>query len=216
LIAIILFSIAMAGLEQDWDRASRNSPAAYSTAQISKQNNPPRVQRTVRFSGAVSKGQTFVRQLEPNLFFRLVPAELGWTISIGNKTGAEKNFCGVVTPPYRGINAIDIEGWHFRNADNSGTNASGPKNVNAPQEIREFNFVVNDSDYRKGFDALQVLLWPYSFSQQQIDQAQAVHARLPKGNGKLTIRDLKLNTLEAGKQAGIDEMMIDVELNLPQ
>ena len=135
---------------------------------------------------------------------------------MGNKTGAEKNFCGVVTPPYRGINAIQIEGWHFRNSDNTGANEPGVKNVNAPQEVREFQFVLNDGDYRTAFDALQKMLWPYSFSKRQIDQAQSVHAKLPKGNGKLTIRGVKLNALEAGKQAGIDEMMIDVELNLPQ
>lgn len=212
--AIMIFSLATIGYSRP-AQAEGVLFTAQSSAPNSKNTRSARPPRTVRFTGAISKGQTFEKQIGPRLFFRLLPSELGWTISIGDKTGAEKNFCGVVTPPYRGIHAIDIEGWHFRNAGNSGPNEPGPKNVNAPQEVREFYFVLNDGDYRKAFDALQILLWPYSFSQQQVDQAQALHAQLPKGNGKLTIRDLKLHTLEAGKQAGIDAMTFDVELNFP-
>jgi hypothetical protein len=151
-----------------------------------------------------------------NLSFRLIPEKLGWVISVGGNTARENNYCGVVTPPYRGINTIHIEGWHFRNADNSGPNEPGRKNVNAPQKVREFYFVLDDGDYQKAFDALQILLWPSSSSKQQVDQAQNVHVKLLKGSGKLTIRDLKLNSLEAGKQAGIDAMTFDVELALPR
>ena len=209
--AIVIFSLTT--FDHAWvGQAGGVSFTARSSAPNSRNTKAARLQSTIRFSGAVSKGQTFEKQIGPDLYFRLVPAELGWTISIGNKIGVEKNFCGVVTPPYRGINTIHIEGWHFRNSDNSGPNDPGPKNVNAPQEIREFYFVLNDGDYRKAFDALQILLWPYSFSRQQIDQAQALHAKLPKGNGRLTIRDLKLHMLDAHKQAGIDAMTFDVEM----
>ena len=126
-----------------------------------------------------------------------------------------ENFCSVVTPPYRGMNALRIEGWQFRNSDNSGPNYPGPKNVNAPQELREFYFVLKESDYRRAFDALQLLLWPYSYSKQQIDAAEGAQAKVRKGRGKLIIRDLKLNVLELGKQAGIERMTFDVELSFP-
>ncbi len=125
------------------------------------------------------------------------------------------NFAGVVTPPYRGINNIYIEGWHFRNSDNTGPNIVGPKNVNAPQEVREFDFVLNDSDYQKAFDALGKMMWSYSYSEQEVNEATIIHDKLSKGHGKLTIRDLKLNNLVAGKQAGIESMKFDVELNFP-
>jgi hypothetical protein len=118
--------------------------------------------RTVKFSGEVLKGRSFEKPIGANLFFRLIPQDLGWTISTGSKAGAENNFCGVVTSPYRGINHIHIDGWHFRNKDNSGPDEVGPKNVNGPQEVREFYFVLDDADYRKAFDALQILLWQYS------------------------------------------------------
>jgi hypothetical protein len=187
--------------------------AAESIAQRSKSTDARAVQRNVRFSGEVRKGRSFERQIGANLFFRLVPEELGWAISVGNTMRG--NFCSVVTPPYRGMNALRIEGWHFRNSDNSGPNEPGPNNVNAPQELREFYFVLNEADYRSAFDALQILLWPYSYSKQQIDAAEGAHAKVRKGRGKLMIRDFKLNALEPGKHAGIDRMAFDVELTFP-
>ena len=114
------------------------------------------------------------------------------------------------------MNGLHIEGRRFRSADNSGLNEPGPKNVHAPQELRKFYFVLNDADYRRAFEALQVLLWPYTHSQQQIDEAENLHSKLRKGRGKLTIRDLTLNALELGKKAGIDRMIFDVEVMLPR
>ena len=212
-IAIFILLVASAGYYfRAW--LSDAAFAAESTSQRSINSDARVVQRKVKFNGEVSKGRSFERQIGANLFFRLAPQELGWSISVGSKAVRE-NFCGVVTPPYRGMNALHIEGWHFRNSDNSGPNDAGPKNVNAPQELREFYFVVTEADYRSAFDALQILLWPYSYSKQQTDAAERAHAKLRKGRGKLMIQDLQLNTLESGKQAGIDRLAFDVELTLP-
>ena len=207
-IALFILLVASAGYSFcAW--LSDAAFAAESTSQRSINSDALVIQRKVKFYGEVSKGRSFERQIGANLFFRLAPQELGWSISVGSKAGRE-NFCGVVTPPYRGINALQIEGWHFRNSDNS-----GPNDINAPQELREFYFVVTEADYRSAFDALQILLWPYSYSKQQIDAAEGAHAKVRKGRGKLMIRDLKLNVLELGKQAGIDRMAFDVELTFP-
>ncbi len=201
-IAGMIFSLAVAVPFGDNWQGSKLSFAA-------------RTEKTVKFSAEVKKGRSFERQIGTNLFFRLMPQELGWTISVGSDTYRQNNFCGVVTPPYRGVNQIYIDGWHFRNADNSGPNEPGPKNVNAPQEVREFNFVLDEAGYGKAFEALQILLWQYSHSKQQINAAGEVHSKLAKGKGRLTIRNLQLNRLELGKRAGIDRMTFDVELTLP-
>ncbi len=180
---------------------------------------------TLKFSGEVAGGRNFEKEIGNNLFFRLESDGSNWTISVGSKTSktsakdvgyeSYNNFAGVVTPPYRGINNIYIEGWHFRNSDNSGPNEAGPKNVNAYGEVREFYFVLNDADYKKASDALDKMLWSYSYSEQEVDEATAIHDNLSKGHGKLTINDLKLNNLVIGKQAGIESMKFDVELNFP-
>ena len=134
--AIVIILVASSG----YFFGAQPSYAAFvaeSIAQRSKSTDARAVQRNVRFSGAVRKGRSFERQIGANLFFRLVPEELGWAISVGSKA-VRGNFCSVVTPPYRGMNALRIEGWHFRNSDNSGPNEPGPNNVNAPQEHESF------------------------------------------------------------------------------
>lgn len=42
--------------------------------------------------------------------------------------------------PAHGITADVVAAFHFRNSDNSGPNEAGPKNVNAPQEIRQIAY----------------------------------------------------------------------------
>ena len=97
---------------------------------------------TIIFSGVVHQEDTYCFELNSNLTFRLVPLPSGWIIWMGNPQDSTKDFVSVATPPFRGLNARIIEGWHFRNADNSGPNLPGDKNVNAPGEIRSFYFVV--------------------------------------------------------------------------
>jgi hypothetical protein len=212
-ISGMLFSIVAAGL---LGLCQSGSALVYAAESMQKLKSGGEAQlRKLTFTGDLLKGRSFEQRIGANLFFRLVPQELGWTIFVGSKADAENNFCGVVTPPYRGVNALQIEGWHFRNSDNSGPNETGPKNVNAPQKLREFYFVLSETDYRSAVDALQILLWPYSYSKQQIDRAERAHADLRKGSGTLTIRDLKLNTLEPDQQAGIEHITFNVSLVLP-
>ncbi|MCC6759090.1 MAG: hypothetical protein IT395_05665 [Candidatus Omnitrophica bacterium] len=170
------------------------------------------IRGAVKFAGEVKGGETFEKELSDGLVFRLMPIELGWTIFIGTKEALENNFAVVVTPPYRGINALYIHGWNFRNSDNSGPNEHGPKMIDAPAAEREFQFVLNEADFKTAMDSLQKMLWPHAYTQQQVDQAATVHEKLKKGRGLVVVKDLQLNNLEAGKQAGIDAMKFEVEL----
>ena len=121
----------------------------------------------------------------------------------------------MVTPPYRGINHIYIEGWHFRNSDNLGSNEIWLKNANIPQEVRVFHFVLNEDDYQKATGALDKILWPYSYSSKEVNEAEDLHERLKKAEGKLTIKDVKLNNLGIAKHVGMDYMKFDVEFYFP-
>jgi len=171
--------------------------------------------KTITFSGEVTKDQRFEKQIIENLYFCLIPQELGWAVFIGNKADTENNFAGVVTPPYHGINPLSIEGWHFRNADNSGPNEAGEKNINAPQELRQFNFVLNGRDYQQAFDCLQKILWPYSYSPEEVAKAEVLQQSIRMAEGSLTIKEMELNNLVITQQAGMDYMKFDVELHLP-
>ncbi len=82
-----------------------------------------------RFVGEVARGQTFEKEISASLAFRLIPNEYGWTVSVGTPVRADADFSAVMTPPFRGMNHRYIEGWHFRNVDNSGRNEPGPKKL---------------------------------------------------------------------------------------
>ena len=45
-----------------------------------------------------------------------------------------------INQPAHGISADVVAAFHFRNADNSGPNQVGPKNVNAPQAYRQLRY----------------------------------------------------------------------------
>jgi hypothetical protein len=89
-----------------------------------------------RTSGTVVKGNNFTASTASGWILRLVPAEEGWFLQVTLK-GREAEDLSRLTPPWHGPNGRAIDGWHFRNATNTGPNDGS---VNAPQELREFVF----------------------------------------------------------------------------
>jgi hypothetical protein len=163
------------------------------------------------FTGTVVRGRLFTQNLAPNLTFQLIPLEAGWEIWVGDPTIAHDpspNFAMPVTPPFSGINARQIEGWHFRNLDNSGPNEAGEKNVNAPQELRPFCFVGNHGDFQSVQKAFAAGLPALADA--------VVTGAFPIYKGTLTINELTLGNLLPDQQAWIEEMSFTVTLNLDQ
>lgn len=63
----------------------------------------------------------------------------------------DQNFLKIILPvnqPARGITADSIAAFHFRNSDNTGPNETGPKNVNAPQDVRLISYTGFDAEIR--------------------------------------------------------------------
>lgn len=165
----------------------------------------------ITFQGQVEKGQTFEKAITDTHLFRLMPLQHGWEIWIGDKVDAESNYSAVATPPFRGINARHIEGWHFRNSDNSGPNEAGEKNVNAPQQERAFCFFLNESDYQIA------KAWLYeeeSLSAEEQQTLEEKYTQLRPSAGLLSIRNLELDNLTIGERAWIESMEFEVELRL--
>jgi hypothetical protein len=89
----IVFSLVPAGwLGQSGANLVDAAESILQTSKPASEAHP----RSVTFSGEVLKGRSFEKTIRANLFFRLVPQELGWTILIGSKADAANNFCGVV------------------------------------------------------------------------------------------------------------------------
>ncbi|HVN02819.1 MAG TPA: hypothetical protein VMT86_00300 [Bryobacteraceae bacterium] len=155
---------------------------------------------TVRLKGTVKRGKSFRYKVSDGLIFGLDPTTendpcQGWVIWMG-PSEQMKNYAGIATGPLHGLRATDICGSDFRNSDNSGPNAAGPKNVNRSQKMRQFRFVANQSDY-------QVLYKAYGTSQHG-----HVHS------GKLNITRLSLGNLRVGSRPTIERMEFTVALDL--
>ena len=182
---------------------------------VARAAGPLAADQPARFAGEVARGQAFEHALAPGLVFRLVPDDGGWTVWVGQPGAPDADWSGVVTPPFRGPNPRFLEAWHFRNADNSGPNLPGPGNVNAPQAVREFEFVEQAADYRRAFDALQGVLWPKTDAERQaaLDVLEPIMARARRG--RLTITDLELGGLGRGLRPWIEHLRFVVEFPEP-
>lgn len=76
----------------------------------------------------------FQQPFGPGLTFHLLATDFGFRIAVHDERGKDISY---LTPPLRGINDRFLDGWHFRNRDNTGANEGS---VNAPQKRRGFIF----------------------------------------------------------------------------
>lgn len=141
----------------------------------------------VGFAGELVAGERFERRFGPGFRFALDPLPHGWLLVVRDKRDGED--LARLTPPFHfAPNPREIEGWHFRNADNSGPNAPGPKNVNAPGELRKFVF---SAPARGGAAAREF------------------------GRGEFRILEYRLKDLEADRRASFAWMRFEVHLSWP-
>jgi len=147
--------------------------------------------------GEVKIGETFEKAFGPGFYFRLEPDPYGWLITIGDERGSKD--LSRLTPPFHFVpNPREIEGWHFRNADNSGPNEPGEKNVNAPGLIREFIF---SPEVGRTIN--------YPPKPEEIEKIRRF------GRGELRILDYKLGDLAPEKRARFEWMRFEVDLSWP-
>jgi hypothetical protein len=150
-----------------------------------------------KIRGEVKRGEAFEYAFGPRFYFRLEPDPHGWLIVIRDERGNED--LSRLTPPFHFVpNPREIEGWHFRNADNTGPNESGEKNVNAPGLVREFIF---SPEVGRTID--------YPPKPEEIEKIKHF------GRGELRILDYKLGDLVSGKRARFEWMRFDVDLSWP-
>jgi hypothetical protein len=170
--------------------------------------------RTIRFSGEVSRGQTYSREIHPRLEFLLRPSPVepdgwaGWWIGVAPKTNRAAgcdDLVWVATPPYRSNNPryLDIS---------YGTTARQAL-AHSP---REFSFVLNCADYRTEERWVARLLWPYSSTGKELTEAREKLGACPLGKGRLWIRDSRIVSPTAADPERIGWIRFDVEIDLPQ
>jgi hypothetical protein len=203
-----MLSMALISLVLAWPVLATNEPVLPEKTAAGENKN------VIHFSGEVKRGEDFVKDLGAGLTFRLNYSKdkvnEGWRIWIGDPLIREADYCSVVTPPYRGINALNIQGWHFRNIDNSGPNDGS---VNAPREQRDFSFIFSRDQYDLAWKALRAMLW--HSDEMTGDEAGALHESTTKAKSTLIITKMELGNLALNERAWIEHLSFRVTLEFP-
>jgi hypothetical protein len=160
-------------------------------------------------AGEVAGGQVFERAVAGGLVFRLVPIAGGWSVWLGppDHPPGEPDWSAVATPPFRGVNPRELEGWHF--APPPAGEAGAP---HVPGAVRDFAFVTSAEDYRAAGDAVRRLLWPGLARDREaaLQAFEAVAARA--AHGRLLVREAEVGPAGAGGRAGLRRLRFEVEL----
>ena len=158
---------------------------------------PAAKHRVIEFEGQLAVGETFSHEFLPGYRFELRPIEHGWEIIVRDAWRPEENLARL-TPPFHFVpNPRFIEGWHFRNADNTGPNEPGEGSVNAPQHVRDFIF-----SPRVG---VSIRYPPDSVDVERIGD---------DGHGTLVISHMLLGNLTPGERATISRIRFRVRLEV--
>lgn len=152
------------------------------------------------FVGEIRAGERFDRPFGGHYRFVLEPMATGWLIVV-REDGRDEDLARLTPPLHFTPNPREIEGWHFRNSDNTGPNEAGEKNVNAPGDVREFIF---SPGVGKAIDPPDAGRAP---TPEEIDAVRA------DGRGTLILLGHELDNLEPGAQATMKSMRFEVVLS---
>lgn len=186
-----------------------------STAAKKPERRPACSPGEICFSGEVSEGKEFRRSINDQLDFVLQPAPSegdrpGWTIAVAPKkpVGDCNEFASVVSSPYRGHRELDIDMSYGVTADEE-----------MDDSPREFQFVTNCADYAVESARLKLVLWPYTATDSEVDDAMAKLGTSPQGTGRMWITEFKIDRspdTSDQKPGRIAWFKFAVEITLPK
>ncbi len=177
--------------------------SAISNAQPQTPQNLP-----IRVHGEVHRGEKFEKEIGRSLVFRLAPSEFGWDIEVGPKDSTD-NYMDCVNEPLHGITPYQIEGWLFRNNDNTAPRKPSELLTPGIGEKRKFQFVLTAPDEAKSCADLEKM--EYSCDEKDPEHMAATKrfGMYAGGDGSVTITSMILGNLKPGAQAWIESMQFE-------
>ena len=173
--------------------------------------------RLLTFTGGVSEGQTFRKDIGRGLDFVLTPSSMGddatgWIIGVspqGKQSDSDCiEFSWVVTPPY-----------HFQNVLYLDTSYSTLAQDAVRASPREFSFVLNCTDFQAERRRVELVLHHSTASEQEVDEARAKLGSSPLGKGELWIEDYRITpgkkTDDGSDLGAIHWIRFKVEITFP-
>ena len=111
-------------------------------AQRAPQQSPPACEadgtrNAEPFAGRVARGDSLVLTTPSGWILRLAPVEEGWVVQVTTRDREAEDLSRLTPPWHFAANHRHLDGWHFRNADNTAPNDGS---INAPGRLREFIF----------------------------------------------------------------------------
>lgn len=162
----------------------------------------------LEFTGEISGGNSFERDIGHGLIFRLVPSPAGfgkgWDIEIvpkENPTGRPAEFCAIVTPPYHFYNLRYLNASYGVTARQAvATSPRAFQFVGSPEDFAAASLVVNSVIYSVD--------WP-----SKKDSLAAAAAKVPLGAGELRVLDSRITAGKNNEDLGsIDWLKFQVRL----
>lgn len=150
------------------------------------------------FEGSVLAGQTYTHSLpQAGLTFTLEPSDKGWQIGVvaGPESKAACASLSDITLPLHGVNPTQLEGWHLRNATNTGPNDGS---VIAPDTEREFNYALSCDDRAR-------IMASYLCSMTGSQKCEDTGA-VKVGVAVLTMTNYDFDDVKPGEQAGFTHL----------
>jgi hypothetical protein len=162
----------------------------------------------LRLHGEVHRTEKFEKEIGRRLVFRLAPGEFGWDIEVGPKDSAD-NFMDCVNEPLHGITPFQIEGWLFRNDDNTAPRKASEMLTPGIGEKREFKFVLTAADEAKSCADVEKMEYNYDEKDPEHMAATKRFGMYAGGDGSVTITSMTLGNLKPGVQAWIESMQFE-------
>jgi hypothetical protein len=105
------------------------------------------LEKPVRFTGEIRRGEAFSKQIGDGLSFTLTPYDGYWQAGV---SGSGHDYSDCATPPLHGANPKHVMAWHFRDGAAGVIGGLGQK--------RWIDFVLNDEDNRVQCEQVQPAL----------------------------------------------------------
>jgi hypothetical protein len=163
----------------------------------------------LRFTGEVTRGMAFTRDVGHNLTFRLTPATAdeggGWVIEILPPVEPSDDpieFAAIATPPYHAYNDRYLA---------AAFGYSAKEAIQAP--VRKFNFVQSVADEQHANEVVNAALYPSTVGEADKARIAAEAGAVNLGTGQLRILHSRITPAKDGLPDIISWVKFEVVLN---
>lgn len=163
----------------------------------------------VVIEGTVKRGDEFAQTFGPGFTFRLRGKDV-WVIVITHTASRDEDLIYPVNPPFRFSNQRSVGPGYGESARDSARNTP-----------RDLVFLYRPDDFEKAWNDLDRVLWPYSYTDAEVERAAGELAGFPTGELRFEILSVEFGAGEnqpggAGREEFVDTLKFRVTISWPR